>query len=87
LLEDKMSTLALNRGFDSTATLPAGFANRLNPARPSALRALLTWLGDAFDRWTDDRADMERSLASAQNIVDLENRMRAALAPRTTMDF
>lgn len=82
-----MSTLALGRGYDSTAALPAGFANRLNAKRPSALRAVLTWLGDAFDRWTDDRADMERSLANAQNIVDLENRMRAALAPRTVMDF
>ena len=50
----------------------------------------LSWL-DRVDRWfdgmTDDRAELERYLARAQNIVDLENRMRDALQPRPPLRF
>lgn len=38
---------------------------------------------DRLDRWfdgmTDDRAELERYLSRAQNIADLENRMRDAM--------
>ncbi|MDZ7652877.1 MAG: hypothetical protein U5L03_10160 [Burkholderiaceae bacterium] len=38
---------------------------------------------DRFDRWfdgmTDDRAELERYLSRAQNIADLENRMREVM--------
>ena len=50
----------------------------------------LSWL-DRVDRWfdgmTDDRAELERYLARAQNITDLENRMRDALQPEAPLRF
>ena len=84
-----MGTLRLHH--DGTLGWPSA-AGRATPAPTrSATAPLLTrfgrWLADRFDAWTDDRDAMERQLAGAQNIADLENRMRAALSPRTPMDF
>jgi hypothetical protein len=60
-------------------------AATIQPARPR-----LSWL-DRLDRWfdgmTDDRAELERYLARAQSIADLENRMRDALNPQPPLRF
>ena len=46
---------------------------------------------DRLDRWfdgmTDDRAELERYLSRAQNIADLENRMREAMNAPPPMRF
>jgi hypothetical protein len=41
--------------------------------------SLLDRLDGWFDGLTDDRAELERYLSRAQNIADLENRMRDAM--------
>lgn len=84
-----MGTLRLHH--DGTLGWPSA-AGRATPAPTRTTTAALLarmgrWLADRFDAWTDDRDAMERPLAGAQNIADLENRMRAVLAPRTPMDF
>ncbi len=83
-----MGTMRLHH--DGTLDWRAGQRRAQAPTR-TATEPLLArvgrWLGDRFDAWTDDRDALERPLAGAQNIADLENRMRAALAPRTPMDF
>lgn len=87
-----MSTLTFtHHTFDSLRELlhvPAR-TRRVAVARPAAPAAsaapvvphlsLLDRIDRWFDGWTDDRAELERYLARAQNIADLENRMRAAL--------
>lgn len=84
-----MSTLTFtHHTFDSLRELlhvPAR-TRRVAVARPAAPTApaapqlsLLDRIDRWFDGWTDDRAELERYLARAQNIADLENRMRAAL--------
>lgn len=63
-----------------------------SPARTDATAAVVPHaetgkvhlsLLDRLDRWldgmTDDRAELERYLSRAQNIADLENRMRDAM--------
>ena len=60
-------------------------------ARPAEIRTPHLSLLDRLDRWfdgmTDDRAELERYLARAQNIADLENRMREALHPQSPLRF
>lgn len=82
-----MSTLRLHH--DGTATFPAD-ARGASTGATSAVQALGQWfvrLGEKFDAWTDNREELERSLAGAQNIADLENRMRDSLAPRQGIYF
>jgi hypothetical protein len=56
---------------------PAAVARPAAPGGPQL--SLLDRIDRWFDGWTDDRAELERYLARAQNIADLENRMRDAL--------
>lgn len=82
-----MSTLRLHH--DGTATFPAA-AQGTRTGATSAVRALGLWiarLGEKFDAWTDNRDELEHSLAGATNIADLENRMRDSLAPRQGIYF
>ena len=76
-----MSTLRLHH--DGTATFPAD-ARWAPTGATRAVRTLGQWfarLGDRFDAWTDNRDELEHALAGAQNIADLENRMRDSLSP------
>lgn len=82
-----MSPLRLHH--DGTATFPAA-ARGANTGATSAVQALGLWfarLGEKFDAWTDNRDELERSLAGAQNIADLENRMRESLTSRHGVYF
>jgi hypothetical protein len=86
-LEKVMSTLRLHH--DGTATFPAA-ARGTSTGATSAVQALGQWfarLGERFDAWTDDRDELEHALAGAQNIADLESRMRDALASRRGLNF
>jgi hypothetical protein len=82
-----MSTLRLHH--DGTATFPAA-TRGANTGATSAVRALGLWfarLGERFDAWTDNRDELEHALAGAQNIADLENRMRDSLSTRHGIYF
>jgi hypothetical protein len=86
-LEKVMSTLRLHH--DGTATFPAA-ARRAPTGATRAVRTLGQWfarLGERFDAWTDNRDELEHALAGAQNIADLESRMRDTLASRRGLYF
>ena len=82
-----MSTLTLtHHATGALRTLLHAPARR----RPVPARAKPSFL-DRLDRWfdgvTDDRVQLERYLAQAQNLADLEIRMREALTPRPPLRF
>jgi hypothetical protein len=60
-------------------------------ARPAETGKRHLSLLDRLDRWfdglTDDRAELERYLSRAQNIADLENRMREVMNPPPPLRF
>jgi hypothetical protein len=71
-----------------------------SPARTDAIPGVVSQaasgkvrlsLLDRLDRWfdgmTDDRAELERYLSRAQNIADLENRMREAMNTPAPLRF
>lgn len=77
-----MSTFVLHPETQGGLALADNVAVWRDTGYGQALRAL--WrastrrFGDWFDAWTDPRDEIEAYLARAQNIADLEQRMRTA---------
>jgi hypothetical protein len=66
---------------------PAAAAGVPRPVVAGPQPSLLDRIDRWFDGLTDDRGELERYLNRAQNVADLENRMRDALQPPPPLRF